>query len=130
MAGHAKDTLRGAGIAQVLDLALAVPASEAIGAKGLVAGQDGQVLDLVAAMVAAVCAVVADEGAIAEQQQVGVRVEQGAAGVAAEAVDVPSVPSCLVSVCSVAGARGSVPSSNALPSSRICVAVSQDGGQR
>lgn len=45
-------------------------------------------------MIAAVCAVVADERAVAEQKQVGIGVEQGAAGVAAEAVDVPSITSC------------------------------------
>lgn len=45
-------------------------------------------------MVAAVCAVVAYQGAVAEEEQVGVRVEEGAARVAAEAVDVPSVASC------------------------------------
>ena len=45
-------------------------------------------------MVAAVCAVVAYQRAVAQQQQVGVRVEQGAARVAAEAVDVPSVSRC------------------------------------
>jgi hypothetical protein len=93
VARHAEDTLRGACIAQVLDLALAVAAAEAIGTEGLVARQDGQVLDLVAAVVAAVCAVVAYQRAVAEQQEVRIRVEQGAAGVAAEAVDVPSVPS-------------------------------------
>jgi hypothetical protein len=93
VARHAEDTLRCACIAQVLDLALAVPAAEAVGTKGLVARQDGQVLDLVAAVVAAVCAVVAYQRAVAEQQEVRIRVEQSAAGVAAEAVDVPSVPS-------------------------------------
>jgi len=91
MARHAEDALRGAGIAKVLDLALAVAAAEAVCAKGLVAGQNGEVLDLVAAVVAAVGAVVANERAVAEQQQVGVRVEEGAARVAAEAVNVPSV---------------------------------------
>jgi hypothetical protein len=98
VARHAEDALRGAGIAQVLDFALAVAAAEAIGAEGLVARQDGQILDLVAAVVAAICAVVAYQRAVAEQQQVRVRVEQGAAGVAAEAVDMPSVPSWSVLV--------------------------------
>jgi hypothetical protein len=98
VAGHAEDALRCAGIAQVLDLALAVTAPEAVRAEGLVAGQDGQIFDLVAAVVAAVCAVVAYQGAVAEQEQVGVRVEQGAARVAAEAVDVPSVAGCGVLV--------------------------------
>lgn len=93
MTRHAKDALRSASIAQILDFALAVAASEAIGTKGLVAGQDGKVLDLVAAVVAAVCAVVAYERAVAEEEQVRVRVEEGAARVAAEAVDVPPVAS-------------------------------------
>ena len=107
VARHAEDALRGAGIAQVLDLALAVAASETVGAEGLVARQDGQVLDLVAAVVAAVRAVVAYQRAVAEQQQVRVRVEEGATRVAAEAVDVPSVPRCSMSVChSTAGASG------------------------
>jgi len=93
MAGHAEDTLRSSGIAEVLDLALAVATPEAIGAEGLVAREDGEVFDLVAAVVAAICAVVAYQGAVPEQQEVCVRVEQGAARIAAEAVDVPSVPS-------------------------------------
>lgn len=42
-------------------------------------------------MVAAVCAVIAYQRAVAEQQQVRIRVEEGAARVAAEAVDMPSV---------------------------------------
>lgn len=91
MTRHAEDTLRGAGIAQVLDLALAIPTPEAVGTEGLVAGQDGEILDLVAAVVAAICTVVAYQGAVAEQQQVRIRVEEGAARVAAEAVDMPSV---------------------------------------
>jgi hypothetical protein len=122
VARHAKDALRGARIAQVFDLALAVPAAEAVGTEGLVACQNGQILDLVAAVVATVCAVVAYQRAVAEEQEVRVRVEQGAARVAAEAVDVPSVASwggvsrrvqgkCLAGKC--------IPSSKALPSSRI-----------
>jgi hypothetical protein len=95
VARHAEDSLRGAGIAQILDLALAVSTPEAVGTESLVARQNSQVLDLVPAMVAAVGAVVADERAVAKQEQVCVRVEEGAAGVAAEAVDVPSVARCL-----------------------------------
>ena len=72
MTAHAKDALRGARIAQVLDLPLAVATSEAARAEGLVAGEDGQVFDLVSAGIAAVGAVVADEGAIAKEEQVGV----------------------------------------------------------
>jgi hypothetical protein len=67
VAGHAKDTLRCAGIAQVLNLALAIPTPEAIGTECLVACQDGQIFDFVAAVVAAVRAVVADQGAVAEK---------------------------------------------------------------
>jgi len=92
MTRHTEDTLRSAGIAQVLDLALAIPTAEAVGTEGLVASQDGQIFDLVAAVVAAICTVVAYQRAVAEQQQIRVRVEEGAARVAAEAVDVPSVP--------------------------------------
>ena len=65
------------------------------------AGQDGDVLDLVVAGAAAVGAVVAYEGAVAEEEQVGVGVEQGLTLAAAEAVDVPSVVcwGVLVNVC-------------------------------
>lgn len=91
MTAHAEDALGGPRIAEVLDLALAVAASEAARAEGLVAGEDGEILNLVVAGAAAVRAVVADEGAVAEQQEVRVRVQQGATGVAAEAVNVPSV---------------------------------------
>jgi hypothetical protein len=94
VAAHAKDALRGARIAQILNLPLAVATAEAARAESLVASQDGQVFDLVAACIAAVCTVVADEGAVAEEEQVGVGVEQGAASVTSEAVDVPSVAGC------------------------------------
>lgn len=94
MAGHAKDSLRRACIAQVLNLAFAVPTSEAVGAEGLVACQNGEILDFVATVVAAICTIVADEGAVAEEEEIRIGVEEGAAGVAAEAVYVPSVASC------------------------------------
>lgn len=95
---HAEDALRGPSISKVLNLALAVAAFEASGTEGLVAGEDGEVFNLVAAGAAAVGAVVADEGAIAEQEEVGVGVEEGAAGVAAEAVYVPPVAGCITNV--------------------------------
>ena len=41
VAAHAEDALRGPRVFEVLDLALAVAASEAAGAEGLVAGEDG-----------------------------------------------------------------------------------------
>ena len=133
MARHAENTLRGTGISKVLNLALAVPAPEAVGTEGLVSSENGQVLNLVAAVVAAVCAVIAYQGPIAEEQEVGVGIEECTAGVAAEAVNVPSVPSYEhVSAirramrCGLGGARGRrygiegcIPSSKAFPSSRI-----------
>jgi hypothetical protein len=103
MTRHAEYALRRASIAKVLNLALAVPASEAVGTESLVTGQDGQVLDLVAAVIAAVCAVVAYQRAVAEKQQIRIRVEEGTASVAAEAVDVPSVSSWAMLACYSAG---------------------------
>jgi hypothetical protein len=94
VAAHTEDTLGSARIAQILNLPFAVATAEAARAEGLVAGENGQVFDLVAAGIAAICTVVADEGAVAEEEQVGVRVKQGAAGVTSEAVDVPSVAGC------------------------------------
>ena len=64
MAVHAKYPMRSPGIPEILDLSLAVPASEACRAEGLVSGEDSQVLDLVPAGAAAVGAVVADERAV------------------------------------------------------------------
>ena len=94
MTAHAEDALGGLGIPQVIDLALAVSTAEACRAEGLVPRKDGQVLDLVAAGVACVGAVIADERSVAEEEEVCVGVEEGAAGVAAEAIEVPSVASC------------------------------------
>ena len=94
MAFHTEDPLGGSSIAQVVDFLFAVPAAKAAFAKGLLAGEDGEVLDLVRARAATVGAVAADERPVAEQEQVGVRVEQGAACAATKAVDVPSVAGC------------------------------------
>lgn len=76
MTRHAEDPLRRPRISQVLDLALAVPTPEAARAKCLVARKYSQVLDLLPTGAAAVCAVVADEGAIAEKEEVRIRVEE------------------------------------------------------
>ena len=94
MTAHAKDALGRTRIAQVLDLPLAVATPKASGTERLVSREDGQVFDLVATCVAAVGAIVADERAIAQQEQIGVGVEEGAARVASEAVDMPSIASC------------------------------------
>lgn len=57
---HAEDALRRARIAQVFDFTLAIAAFETVCAKCLVAREDGEVFDFVAAGAAAVCAIVAD----------------------------------------------------------------------
>lgn len=130
MTAHAKDALRRPSVAQILYLSLAVSTSEAGCAKGLVTGEDRQVFDLVVARAAAVGAVVADEGAIAEEEEVRVGVEEGAARIAAEAVEMPSVSgwrrggtgngSAGWSVDDgVHAGNNNIPSSKALPSSRI-----------
>lgn len=91
MTAHAKDTLGSARITQILNLPFTIATPEATGAEGLVASEDGQVFDLVAARIAAICAVVTNEGAVAEEEQICVGVEQRSACVTSEAVDVPSV---------------------------------------
>jgi len=91
MTRHAEDALAGPCVSQVVNLSLAVPAFEAVCAKGLITCEYGEIFDLIVAGGAAVGAVVADEGAVAEEEEIGVRVEEGAAGVAAEAVNMPSV---------------------------------------
>ena len=58
VARHAKDTLGSPGISKILDLVFAVSTSEAAGTESLVPGQDGQILNFVAAGTAAVCTVV------------------------------------------------------------------------
>ena len=72
MAFHAEDALCSSRITKVLNLPLAVPASKTARAESLIAGEDGQVFDLVAASIAAVCAVVADQGAVAEEEEIGI----------------------------------------------------------
>lgn len=75
MTAHAKDALAGARISQVLNLPLTIPAFEACCAESLITRQDSEIFDFVSTGAAAVGAVVADEGSIAEQKQVGIRVE-------------------------------------------------------
>ena len=93
MTVHTEDALRGARISEVLDLSLTISALEAVGAEGLVACEDGQVLNLVSAATAAVCTVVADQGSVTKEQKVRIGVEEGSACIAPKAVDVPSVAS-------------------------------------
>ena len=63
MTVHAEDPLGRPSISQILDLALALSTPEAVCTVCL---EDGEVLDLVVAGIAAVCTVVADQRAIAE----------------------------------------------------------------
>ena len=93
MTVHAKYPLRRPGIAKILDLLFTVPTFEAGGTEGLVSGENRQVFDLVAAGAAAVCAVVANEGTITEEEKVCVGVEECTTGVASKAVDMPPVSS-------------------------------------
>lgn len=94
MTAHTEYALARPRISQVFNLALAVATSETGGAKCLIAGEDCEVFDLVAACVAAVCAVVTNKGAVAEEEEVGVGVEECAAGVASETIYMPSIASC------------------------------------
>lgn len=93
MAVHTEYALRGPSISEVLNLLLTIPALEAICAECLITSQDGKVFDLVHAAAAAVRAVVAYQGAVAEEQEVRIGVEEGIACVAPETVNVPSVAS-------------------------------------
>ena len=97
MAIHTEDTLRRAGVTQILDLPLAIPAFEAVGAKGLVAGEDCWILDLVTTAATAVRAIVANQGAIPKQQEVRIGIEEGITGIAAKAVNMPPVSRCIES---------------------------------
>jgi hypothetical protein len=72
MAIHAKYTLGCSRITKILDLLLAVPAFEAVCAECLIAGQNSEIFDLVPTIAAAVGAIVADERAIAEEEQIRV----------------------------------------------------------
>lgn len=60
MAVHAENPLRRPRIAEVLNSPLAVPTFEAVGAEGLVTGEDGQIFDFVSTGAAAVRAVIAN----------------------------------------------------------------------
>lgn len=86
MTAHTEYALGCASVAQVLNLPLAVSTSEARRAECLVTGKNGQILDLIAASIAAVRAVVADERTVAEKQEIRIGVEQSMTLVATEAV--------------------------------------------
>ena len=94
MAAHAEDSLRRPSISEVFNLPLAVPTPEASCAECLIACQDGKVLNLIATSAAAVGTVVADQGAVAEEEEVRIGVEESVAGIASKAVEMPSVSGC------------------------------------
>ena len=125
MAFHTKYPLCRPRISQIFNLLLAVATTETAGAKCMISGEDSQVLNLVSTSTAAVCAVVADEGAIAKEQKICVGVEECAASVASKAVDVPSVARWRVIRLLSNTGEGTLhlPSSNAFPSSSICQQV-------
>jgi hypothetical protein len=93
MAGHAKDTLRGSCVAQVLDLAFANPAPEARRTKGLISSQNSKIFNFIATCAATVGTVVAYQRTITEQKKVCVQVEECSTCVASKAVDMPSITS-------------------------------------
>ena len=124
VAVHAKDTLRCSCIFEIFDLLFAIPAFEACRTEGLISRQDCEILDLVPACAAAVCTIITYERPVAEEEQVCVRVEEGAARIAAEAVYVPSIASCQrlsISTSQSDHFVENIPSSKAFPSSSIYV---------
>lgn len=94
MAGHAEYALRSSSISKIVDFPLAIATSETVCTEGLISCQYSQILDLVVAGAAAVGAIVADERPVAEQEEIGVRIKEGATGIAAEAVYMPSISGC------------------------------------
>lgn len=91
MAFHTKYSLRRPSIFEILNLLLAISTFEAGRAESLIARKDCQILDLVPADTTAVCTIVAYERPVAEEEEVRIRVEDGTAGIAAEAVYMPSI---------------------------------------
>ncbi|KAL8782932.1 MAG: hypothetical protein Q9213_004988 [Squamulea squamosa] len=68
--------------------------AEARGTEGLISGQDSQILDLVVACATAIGTIIANERAVAEKEEVCVRIEESGAGVTSETVNVPSIAGC------------------------------------
>jgi hypothetical protein len=94
VAAHAEYALGGSCVSEILNLTFAVSAAEASCTESLVARENGQILNFVSTRTAAVCAIVADEGSVAKEEEVRVRVEKGSAGVASKAIQMPSIASC------------------------------------
>ncbi len=66
MAIHAEDALRCAGIPKILDLLFTISTFEASGAEGLISREYCQILNLVSTVAAAICSIVANQGAVAQ----------------------------------------------------------------
>lgn len=66
MTVHAEYTLRRTRVPEILNLPLAVSASETLSTECLIARENGQIFDLVAAGIATVGAFATDQGAVAE----------------------------------------------------------------
>ena len=93
MAIHAKDTLGGTSIAQIVDFLFAVATAKAAFTKGLFAGEDGEILDFIPACGTGVGTIAADQGAITEHEQMSIGVEESSTSAAAKTIDMPSVAS-------------------------------------
>ena len=93
MAFHTEYPLRSPRITQILNLFLAIPAPKATGTKSMISGEDSQILNLVPTRSAAVCTIIADERTITKEEEICIGVEEGTAGVASKAIDVPPVTS-------------------------------------
>ena len=91
MTFHTKYPLRSSGIFEILNLLLAIPTLEAGRAKGLIAGEYSQILDLITTCAAAIGTIITDERSVAEKEKVCIRVEKCAAGITPEAVYMPSI---------------------------------------
>ena len=88
---HAEYPLRCSSIFQIFDLLLAIPTFETIRAECLIACEYCKVFDFVPTHTATICTVVADERAVTEKEEIGIRVEDGSTSVASKAIDMPSI---------------------------------------
>lgn len=93
MTFHAKYPLRCPGIFEILNLLLAISTSETGGTKRLISGENGKILNFIPTGTAAIGTIIADEGAVAKEKEVGIGIQECAACVAPEAVNMPSIAS-------------------------------------
>lgn len=91
MALHTEYSLGSPSIFEILYLLLAIPTFEACCAKSLVAREDCKILDLVPTDATAISAIIADERAVAKEEEVCIGVKNGTAGVATKTVYMPTI---------------------------------------